>query len=297
MSGYTVERLRKDGPPFAMAMLLRALAQGESFVTYGAIKAELEFQLGIDRIFPTQIGHVAGSLMNQILDLQPRAPLINVLITRANGIPGTGAGHYLAERYNAPRLKNWEKLSSQERITIVSKERKKIFRYRKWEEINRSLFGKSAKVVIRKPPEEEADFSKNRFGGLAESDEHKKLKAWIAKHPESIGLSTDFGLGAPEYRLLSGDEVDVMFVRDDIYRAVEVKSIISSDDDLKRGIYQCVKYREVKCAEIHPFDADVKSMLVAERNLPPELMERAKSLGIGFKCVLVNKKSRHNRVA
>lgn len=297
MPGYTVELLRREGPPVAMAMLLRAFSQGESFVTYGAIKAELEMRLRINRIFPTQIGHVAGSLMNQILELEPSAPLINVLITRANGIPGTGAGDYLAKRYKQPRLKDWEDVPLKERIEIVGEERKKIFRYKKWESINRSLFGKSAKVAFRKLPTEEADFSRNRYGGLAESEEHKKLKAWIAKHPASVGLSKDFGPGVPEYRLLSGDEVDVMFRKDDVFRAVEVKSIRSSNDDLRRGIYQCVKYREVKCAEIHPFEADVKSILVAERKMPTELLERAKMLGISCKCVLVNKKRRRSRVA
>ncbi|MDK9755143.1 hypothetical protein KIV40_06715 [Vibrio sp. D173a] len=90
MVSYTVEQLREDGPQYAMALLLNALESGEPFVTYGAIKRELENQWAVDTIFPTQIGYVAGSLMNQILELDENAPLINVLITRSNGIPGAG---------------------------------------------------------------------------------------------------------------------------------------------------------------------------------------------------------------
>ncbi|HGY9581435.1 hypothetical protein [Vibrio harveyi] len=44
MVSYTVEQLRDDGPQYAMALLLNALESGEPFVTYGAIKRELENQ-------------------------------------------------------------------------------------------------------------------------------------------------------------------------------------------------------------------------------------------------------------
>jgi len=88
MATYTIEQLRNDGPQFAMAMLLRCLSIGEPFITYGAIGNELEYQLNIKTIFPTQIGHVAGSLTNRILEIDPNAPLISrpckTLPTRMN---------------------------------------------------------------------------------------------------------------------------------------------------------------------------------------------------------------------
>ena len=87
---------------------------------------------------------------------------------------------------------------------------------------------------------------------------------------------------------MSGDKVDVMFIAHDKFRAVEVKSLKSNDDDLKRGIYQCVKYREVKSAEIAPYEADVEAILVVERELPLGLRERASVLGVKCKCVSVN---------
>lgn len=79
-----------------------------------------------------------------------------------------------------------------------------------------------------------------------------------------------------------------MFTHQGTFRAVEVKSIRSSDDDLRRGIYQCVKYREVKRAETYPYEADIEAILVTERKLPSELQERARQLGIKTKCVAVN---------
>jgi len=288
MPAYTVEELRKNGPPFAMAMLLKSINHGESFVTYGDIRRELEYQLNIQKIFPTQIGEVAGSLMDQILTVDPDAPLINVLITRGSGIPGKGVGGYLARRYRSPRLKKWDKILKKEKLQIVDRERKEIFLYEKWDSINQKLFGEGAASNLREQQAEETDYTSTGHGGPAESEEHKKLKAWVSADPSRIGLSKRYGVGVPEYHLMSGDEVDVMFMSQNKFRAVEVKSIRSNNDDLKRGIYQCVKYREVKAAEIAPYTSDVEAILVVERELPSELKERAAMLGIKYKCVSVN---------
>jgi hypothetical protein len=290
MSTYTLEDLRSDGPPIAMAMLLACLKRGEPFVTYSQIRAALENKLGVDTIFPTQIGHVAGALMDMILARDPDAPLINVLITRANGIPGKGASGYLATRYRQPSLCKWNKISNSRKLQIVERERQLIQRYGRWNEISQTLFGTNAPWPA--PPSDEADYPRHGRGGEAESAEHKALKAWVAADPTRIGLSKTFGPGDPEARLLSGDEVDVMFSKEMVFRAVEVKSIRSGYEDLKRGIYQCVKYREVKVAELQPYSADVEAILVTEQELPPDLLERAQILGVRCKCVAVNKQSK-----
>ncbi len=290
MSTYTLDDLRSEGPPIAMAMLLACLRRGEPFVTYGQIRAALEDRIGIDTIFPTQIGHVAGALMDMILARDPDAPLINVLVTRANGIPGRGAGGYLATRYRQPRLRNWDAISNSRKRQIVDRERQLIQRYGRWQEISQALFGTDEPWPA--PPPVEADYRSQGRGGEAESDEHRALKAWVAADPTRIGLSKTFGPGKPEVRLLSGDEVDVMFSREMVFRAVEVKSIRSGDEDLKRGIYQCIKYREVKIAEMQPYVADVEAILVTERELPSDLVARARLLGVRYKCVAVNKQSK-----
>lgn len=288
MANYSIRQLAEDGPPFAMVLLMKSIRQGEPFVTYGEIRTELEYQLNIKRIFPTQIGHVAGSMMDQILQLDPKAPLINVLITRADGIPGIGAGWYLADRYGDPSLRNWNNISKNRKLELVAREREKVFRYRKWKNLNSNLFGDLANKKLRRLPETESDFNATKWGGAAESKEHKNLKEWVSNNPKQIGLRQVYGVGELEFRLLSGDEVDVMFTHEGAFRAVEVKSIRSSDDDLRRGIYQCVKYREVKKAEVYPYEANIEAILVTERKLPSELQQRARQLGIKTKCVAVN---------
>lgn len=293
MATYTIEQLGNEGPQFAMAMLLRCLSAGEPFVTYGAIGDELEHQLKIAKIFPTQIGHVAGSLMNRILEIDPDAPLINVMITRPDGIPGVGVASYLADRYNNRRYRKWKDLKTSEKLEVVERERAKVFRYPKWKQLNNQLFGAGAILKIRKPTRSEVDGRSEdgkNYGGPAESDEHKKLKQWVANNAEQIGIKKSFGIGEPELSLLSGDTIDVLFSDGNEYVAVEVKSCRSNDEDLRRGIYQCVKYRAVKEAEHAPNKVSVRALLVAERKLSPELMSRARLLKVGFRCVSVNEK-------
>lgn len=291
MATYTKKQLGNDGPQFAMAMLLRCLNAGEPFITYGAIVDELEYQLNIKAIFPPHIGHVAGSLMNRILEIDPDAPLVNVLITRPDGIPGDGVGDYLAARYNNKRYKKWNKLKTKEKLEVVERERAKVFRYDKWKQLNNNLFGDGAVSKIRIPTGSEVDgYSKDgkNHGGPAESDEHKNLKQWVADNAEKLGLKKSFGIGRPESSLLSGDTIDVLFSVGNDYVVVEVKSCRSNDEDLRRGLYQCVKYKAVKEAEHLPNIVNVRALLVAERELNPELKSRARLLGVGFKCVSVN---------
>lgn len=296
MTNYTVDQLCEDGPPFAMAMLLECLKSGEPFVTYGAIRDELEHQLGIDTIFPTQIGYVAGSLMNQILEVDPTAPLINVLITRPTGLPGVGVGDYFANKYKVKGYREWSKVSAKKKRELVDRERTKILRYRNWGKLNKKLFGTKAQSKLRKQKGIEVDgFAPNgkNYGGPAESEEHKKLKKWVAAHPHEIGLRKSFEKGEPESSLLSGDTVDVLFSDGNDFATVEVKSCRSNNEDFRRGIYQCVKYRKVKEAEHLPNQVSVQAVLVTERELNFELKTRARLLKVRLKCVSVNKKKSH----
>lgn len=76
--------------------------------------------------------------------------------------------------------------------------------------------------------------------GCGEGHEHKALKEYVLKHPELVGALTG-EVGQAEYSLRSGDKLDVYFPASKI--AVEVKSKISNDEDIERGLFQCVKYK------------------------------------------------------
>ena len=118
-------------------------------------------------------------------------------------------------------------------------------------------------------------------GGL-ESEDHKRLKVHIATHPEILGLRANVAHGVNEYGLPSGDELDVLFREGDEWIAVEVKSQISDDGDLVRGLFQCVKYHAVLEAFLLSTGRapNVRTVLVIARQLPEELVPLKNVLGI-----------------
>src|SRR6202035_5666055 len=77
-----------------------------------------------------------------------------------------------------------------------------------------------------------------------ESPEHEALKLYIAAHPEVIGLpkGTKYEI---EKTLGSGDRADVCFSIKDKFVIAEIKSEISPEDDIRKGVFQCIKYRAV----------------------------------------------------
>jgi hypothetical protein len=291
LSTYDLDDLRQRGPRHALALLLQHVAAGEEpFATYGAVAGLLERKLGIPTIFPTHIGAVAGALMDLVLEEDPDAPLINALVTRPDGLPGRGFGGYY-DTYRRPEgARSWKKLSRGRRIEEVEAIRGEVRRYADWSSLYESLFGSPPepepvrkKYTERdgKPPETD------RPPGGGESQEHQRLKAWACENPAALGLSAGMK-GEPEAGLLSGDRIDVLFSSGTHLVAVEVKSILSGEDDWQRGVYQCVKYRAVLEAQNRPGAPQVRALLLTEEKLPPHLRERASLFGVKLKVHRLN---------
>jgi hypothetical protein len=82
--------------------------------------------------------------------------------------------------------------------------------------------------------------------GGKESPEYWCLKHYVADNYSWLGLKGK-QVATVEKVLLSGDEVDVLLenASDSKVVGVEVKSRISSEADLIRGVFQGVKYRAV----------------------------------------------------
>ena len=81
--------------------------------------------------------------------------------------------------------------------------------------------------------------------GSGEGKEHKAIKKFIVGHPESVGIY-NVSIAETEYELPSGDRLDIYFELKNGKRfAVEVKPSTSPDEDVTRGIFQCVKYQAV----------------------------------------------------
>ena len=125
-----------------------------------------------------------------------------------------------------------------------------------------------------------ADLRVDKRSGIGgEGPEHEKLKEHVKQTPSILGLP-QAAAAESEYRLESHDSVDVMFCHSDEMVCVEVKSKISDTADIRRGIYQCVKYKAVTEAMLKAKgkDPNVRSALVLGDCVPRELKDTQKKL-------------------
>lgn len=120
------------------------------------------------------------------------------------------------------------------------------------------------------------------YGG--EGEEHKILKEYICQHPESINYK-DVDFAETEHILPSGDRLDVYFeFSDGTHVAIEVKPSISPDQDIARGVFQCVKYYAVMDAlrNIECKDYEIKVLLVTAGNFSSQNKELAEELDVEY---------------
>lgn len=282
---YKRDWLNENGAPYLMALIFEKITNmDEPFVTYGQAAEMLETKLSTTKIFPLHIGGVAGELMTRIRAKDKGAPPINALVTNAAGIPGEGFGSFHDTMWRSRRGAKWASLSKLEKLDVVKAIRDAVLEYPNWQLVIESVLGELPAInKTKKYSEQDGKPPEMSFPiGTGESEQHRQLKEWACRNPSELGLSSGF-VGRTECDLLSGDRVDVLFSNGEKYVVVEVKSILSSDDDLRRGIYQCVKYREVIKATRLPVQVSVSSILLSQRELPSDLSIRAKLLGIRCK--------------
>ena len=277
MTTYKVDDLAERGHQPLMRWLLPVIRNGGT-ITYGEVKRRLEKLLGIPIIFSVHIGHVAGLLMHRIQEVQPDAPLINSLVVRGEGLPGYGAGPFFAERYGRPRYAKYNKLPIAERRSVFSRASDEIYAFDDWNEIYERVFGKKPPRKQEYPEGTERDGrSPDGHGGWGgEGKLHKNLKTWVKANPAIVDPSMVGCRAEDEVRLLSGDSVDVCYFAPGQITVIEVKSRKSNELDLQRGIYQCIKYREVMKAQHSQRKVRVDSLLVTEEELTRDLMREAK---------------------
>lgn len=125
-----------------------------------------------------------------------------------------------------------------------------------------------------------------RSKGGGEGRAHKKLKEYVKRTPWILGLPRRAARAAEcEYGLPSGDSVDVMFCNDGHMIAVEVKPKTSDIGDIRRGLFQCVKYKAVTEAAFkdNGREPHVRSVLVLGGSLPSPLKATRKRLGVEVK--------------
>ena len=234
--------------------------------TYGDLNVLLGYK---NRRF-SGIGYQLG-LVNDVFsalskEIGIKIPTLNMLVNNSKtGLPSEGFSYVFP---------HYDEYNRDKKIELVSLLNTKAITFRNWDWIL-SLLG----LKHMFSSEEEAIIRSGKFGSESESIEHKRLKEYIATHPEIIGL--DKGeVGYMEYTLLSGDRLDVFFKESNV--AVEIKSKISCDADILRGIFQCVKYKSILDAEsqIHGKKTDARAILLLGGSLSINNRQIKEDLGI-----------------
>ena len=119
-------------------------------------------------------------------------------------------------------------------------------------------------------------------GGTGEGTSHKTLKEYIRANPLSVGIKLKGTKAEIEKNLPSGDRIDVSFENRTFWIGVEAKSDQSDEEDIRRGLYQCVKYRtvmEAVCA-VEGIKRNIRVLLALGGPFPQSLVHEKTVLNI-----------------
>lgn len=201
-----------------------------------------------------------------------KIPLIQCLVVNKDtGLPGKGVDEVLLPGQTT------QGLTRKQRESIVNGALTQVFAYSKWSEVLKAC----GLAPVETASLSIVESARSYIGG-GESPEHNQMKNAIAENPSLVGLPAILAPGETEFRLPSGDSIDVLFRKNDQWRAVEVKTALSDDADISRGLFQCVKYLAVLEAwrGFAGESADVRVMLALEGILPKSLIDLRNSLGV-----------------
>lgn len=247
----------------ALPILVRQAMASEK-IFYGDLAKELDMPNA------RNLNYVLGSIGNALLELgkewkEDIPPIQGVVVNQGTGLPGDGV-NFIAQKPD-PRQKE----------AIVAEKLGKVFSYSRWLEVLEEL-GLSPAEPLNPQLEQPTDHRSS----TRESEAHKRFKNYIAHHPGAVGLKKSLAPGETEYKLPSGDIPDVLFQSARCRIAVEVKSHISNETDLRRGLFQCVKYRAIlrACRSLEGGTYEADAILAIESTLPKELIPVRNTLGI-----------------
>ena len=280
----TNENLEAHALEPTMRRLIAVALDGDT-VTYGDVKAMLETEEDFSTIFATRIGFVAGSLMHRLQEVEPDAPLINVLVVnQIDRQPSKGAGWFMAQRFGVPQLAKddakekhprlWEQnylRAAAEVYAYKAEDWAKLFKKAFSTDIPMQEIADERDARMKGSEDDGLDYNNRRYGKGGEGPEHKALRLWVTENPGAIRKKFAMARTETEADLFSGDRVDAVFYCDDRTVVVEVKSRISNEIDMRRGVYQCIKYRAVKAAMDVRDNPVVDAFLVTETELSGEV--------------------------
>jgi len=262
------QRARKVLP-----VLVRQADAGKK-IFYGHLAEELDMPNPRNLNYP--LGSIGRTLQEMSKSLEGQIPSIQCLVVNQDtGLPGEGISEFISDE------NEFKKLSSKKKNAIVDGVLARVFAYDKWDFVLRELGLEAVSIPETVTQEVLNSVSSGRVGG-GEGNEHKKLKRHIRKHPESVGIKFRSLKAETEKGLPSGDSMDVSFENGRHWIGVEVKSKISNDGDIQRGLYQCVKYQAVMDAYLSVLGQrkNVHVVLALGRGFPKRLVPVRNTLGV-----------------
>jgi len=185
------------------------------------------------------------------------------------------------EAKRAVTLEKKDTMPSRDEVLAAAKKNPKVKKVwvMEWEKGKKGF--RKAMDVIDIPEEESIkEIRARKYGGEGEGEDHKKLKEWIAAHPEFLGLlNVTKNPEIEEHVFPSQDTPDIVFTHTD--GKMTVVEIETSDNTELPGAYQALKYRVLLCAEKSlPLDSpSIKAFLVAW-SIPKKVEEFCKKYGI-----------------
>ena len=229
---------------------------------------------------PRNLNYVLGAIGNALIELgeefdEQIPPIQCLIVNKATGIPGEGISSFLDNNNSFRNGTNRQKKA------IVDKVLAEIYLYPDWDWVLEVLELEPLKNGLVDGWVKK--ISKKQRGSGGESEQHRKFKELIAQNPTLIGLDKNTGHGKVEYILPSTDTVDILFEDKNSWTGVEVKSKISSKEDILRGIFQCIKYQaliEAKLIVLNMSSTNCRTILVLEGTFPVELLGVKNQLGV-----------------
>lgn len=263
------EKLYQQRAREAMPLLVR-----QTFAREPIFYQQLADELGMPN--PRNLNFVLGSIGQSLAELaaqwgDPVPPIQCLVINQSEGIPGEGFGWFMPQA-------QWRGLSARQRRAYVDLVMQQIYAYPQWSKVLAALKLEPARIEVSDLLDGASAF--RAYGG-GEGEAHLELKSYVRDTPSVIGLPGRCQ-GVVEKRIPSGDCIDVFFDTMQEWVGVEVKSHLSDEADITRGLFQCVKYKAVLAAMLAVEQREVaaRAVLVLGGSLPERLRSLKHTLGV-----------------
>lgn len=148
--------------PIAMAALVDA-ATRQHTITYKDIAQSIERRLK-SAIAAEHVGTVVGSMMDEIYEVDPKAPPLNALcVNGVTKLPGDGAHAYIKWFNPSIDYKNRSNAKKREALLPVYEQ---IFKFKKWPQLARRVFG----IAVQSSLSEQTGEKEGKARRLATAD-------------------------------------------------------------------------------------------------------------------------------